>query len=94
MRMNFVKSGYVDIVYAKDTVQDTNTSRSGIFDIYVDDILMFHDEDLNDNPDNWKFKSLNIPEGEHEVTLVYQKYNTQATKDLMFELKVRYLKSM
>ena len=91
MRMNFVKTGYIDFIYAKDTVQETSAFRSGIFDVYIDDVLIYHDEELNDDPDDWKFKSLDISEGEHEITFVYKKYNSKKNKDLQLELKVRLL---
>lgn len=89
MRVQLVKAGWVEVIYSKETLQENDGFYSGVFQVFINEELKYMDNLLNDDPDNWKEMRLEIPEGEHEVTLVFQKYNTEKSHHLRLEIKVR-----
>ena len=88
MHLNFLKQGKIEFLYSKDSTREKDGFISGILQLYIDDTIILEDEDLNDNPDDWKFFSFDIQPGMKEITWVYQKYNSEENKDMKMEIKV------
>ncbi|CDW84817.1 UNKNOWN [Stylonychia lemnae] len=72
----FYKKGKLSLIYRKDTVREIDGWMSGIFEIYIDQQLVFQDQNLDDDQIAWKSLEIDIEPGIHEVIISYQKYNS------------------
>ncbi len=78
----------IEFLYSKDSTKEADGWISGIFEVYIDDQLILSDSELNDNPDEWKYFEYDAFPGAKEVTMVYQKFNSEANQNLNLEIKV------
>lgn len=69
--MFFVKKGKVEFLYRKDSVKEDDGWISGVFEFYVDNQVVYSDEDVNDDPDEWKYFSYDVYKGLKELTFSY-----------------------
>lgn len=76
MKVFFVKKGKIEFLYRKDSSREKDGWISGIFSFYVDETSLLDDDDLNDDPNEWKYFSYDVYPGMKEITFLYQKYNS------------------
>lgn len=69
--MNFVKNGKIDFLYRKDSTLEADEWVSGIVEFYVNDDLVYTDEDLNDESGVWKPFSYDFYRGMNEIVISY-----------------------
>lgn len=71
MRLYFVKRGKIEFLYRKDSTKEKDGFISGIFSFYIDDTSVLDDNNVNDDPNEWKYFSYDIYPGMKEITLLY-----------------------
>jgi hypothetical protein len=54
----------------------------------VDETSILDDNSLHDDPNEWKFFSYKFYPGMKEITFLYQKFNSEANKNMKLEIKV------
>ena len=81
-KVYLVKKGTIEFLYRKDSTQETDGFVSGFFSLYVDETSILDDNNLNDDPNEWKYFSYDVYPGMKELSFIYQKYNSEANKDM------------
>lgn len=71
MKVFFVKKGKVEFLYRKGSSREKDGWISGIFSFYVDEVSLIDDDDLNDDPNEWKYFSYDVYPGMKEMTFLY-----------------------
>jgi hypothetical protein len=87
-RIYFVKKGRIEFTYKKDSVRERDGWVSGIFSLFIDDISVLDDNNLLDDPLEWKNFGIDVYPGMKEISFVYQKYNSDANYNMNLELRV------
>lgn len=72
--LTFVKDGYIEMVYKKDTSQDNYNAVSGDLRIYVGDDEVLADKDLK-TQDQWQYVKFDVKKGIWDITFIYEKSN-------------------
>lgn len=87
MRLYFVKKGQIEFLFTKDATTEKDGWISGVFQFFVDDEVVLEDVDVNDDPDEWKYFTIDVYPGMKEITFLYQKFNSEENKNLKLEIK-------
>jgi hypothetical protein len=87
LRLYFTKKGKIEFLYKKDSTKEVDGFVSGYFSFYVDDTSVIEDSNLNDDPTEWKYFSFDVFPGLREVSFIYQKYNTEANKQMQLQIR-------
>ena len=87
-RSYFVKKGRIEFNYKKDSVRERDGWISGFFSLFIDDISVLDDNNLMDDPMQWKHFAIDVYPGMKEISFVYQKYNSEMNLDMKLQLKV------
>lgn len=87
MKLYFVKQGSIEFYYTKDSTQESDGWVSGLFSFYIDETVVLEDDNVNDNPDEWKYFKYDVYPGMKELTFLYQKYNSDQNAKMAFEIK-------
>lgn len=66
-----MKKGKIEFLYSKDSTKEKDGWISGIFSFFVDDSAVLEDNTLNDNSDEWKYFSIDIYPGMHDLSFIY-----------------------
>ena len=85
-----MKKGSIEFYYTKDSTLEEDGWISGLFSMYVDETVVLEDDSLNDNPDEWKYFKYEVYPGMKEITLIYQKFSSEANSKMTFEIKVKH----
>lgn len=88
LRSYFVKKGRIEFNYKKDSVRERDGWISGFFSLFIDDISVLDDNNLMDDPMEWKHFATDIYPGMKEISFVYQKYNSDMNLDMKLQIKV------
>jgi len=51
--------------------------ESGVFQFYVDDLVVLEDSNMADDPNEWKYFSYEIFPGMKELIFIYQKFSSE-----------------
>ena len=76
-RLYFVKKGRIDFTYKKDSIRERDGWISGFFSLFIDDLSVLDDNNLLDDPLEWKHFSIDVYPGMKEISFVYQKFNSE-----------------
>ncbi len=76
-RLYFVKKGRIDFTYKKDSIRERDGWISGFFSLFIDDISVLDDNNLLDDPLEWKHFGIDVYPGMKEISFVYQKFNSE-----------------
>lgn len=87
-RLYFVKKGKIEFSYKKDSIRERDGWISGAFSVFMNDISILDDNNLMDDPMEWKHFSIDVFPGMKEISFVYQKYNSDMNSMMQLELKV------
>lgn len=71
LRLYFVKKGKIEFLYRKDSVKEKDGFISGIFSLYIDETPVLNDNEINEDPNEWKYFSYDIYPGMNEISFVY-----------------------
>lgn len=71
MKLYFVKKGSIEFYYTKDSTQEKDGWISGLFSFYIDETVVLEDDNVNDNPDEWKYFKYDVYPGMKELTFLY-----------------------
>ena len=82
-----MKKGSIEFLYRKDSSKQDDGWISGLFSVYMDDNALLEDNNLNDNPNEWKYFSYDVFPGMKEFSFIYEKYNTDANAHMKLEIK-------
>ncbi len=83
-----MKKGKIEFLYKKNSIRERDGWISGVFSLFIDDTSVLDDNNLMDDPDEWKSFSFDIFPGMKEISFVYQKFNSDFNQFMMLQLKV------
>lgn len=87
LKLYFVKKGKIEFLYTKDSTKEKDSWVSGIFSFYIDESAMLEDDSVKDDPNEWKYFSIDVYPGMKEVSFIYQKFNSKENKDMKMKIK-------
>lgn len=87
-KIQFVKKGKIEFLYKKESIRERDGWISGFFSLFIDDASVLDDNNLMDDPTEWKSFSYDIFPGMKEISFVYQKFNSDFNQYMHLEIKV------
>lgn len=87
MELYFVKKGKIEFLYRKDSAKEKDGWMSGIFSFHIDDEALVQDDNLHDDPNEWKYFSIDVEPGLKYLSFLYQKFNSESSSHMKMEIK-------
>lgn len=93
-KLYFVKTGRISFLYRKDSTKEKDGWVSGLFSLFIDDSSVLDDNTINDDPNEWKYFSIDVHPGMRDINFIYQKFNNEVNSHMKMEIKVSDLIEM